>query len=110
MLFKRKQLFLLQCHQVPMLKQMDAPFLKRVQVSFFVSGAVTITATRSSGRGAGGKIQAHILIAQMRCGKGVAALDKAQVGGGMRPQRLAVGEQKIKRAVRADAPRQVLPG
>ena len=82
MLIKRKQLFLLQCYQAPMHKQMDAPFLKRGpgfvlrQRGGHDHGHAVVRG------GAGGKIQAHILIAQMRCGKGVAALDKAQVGGG----------------------------
>jgi len=47
------------------------------------------------GRGFAGEVHAEILVGQLCLGEGVAALDIAEVGGRMGPERFAVGEQEV---------------
>ena len=50
-----------------------------------------------------GEVYAQVFVGQLGLGEGVAALGKAQVGGGVGPERFAVGEQEVKGAVRCNA-------
>lgn len=62
------------------------------------------------GRGFGGEVHGQVFVGQLGCGEGVAALGVEQVGGGVAPQGLAVGEQEVEGAVWRDTACQLLQG
>ena len=76
-----------------------SPGAMATQASLVVSGSVTTMASRSSRAVEAGQVHAHVFVFQVHFAKRVLAQHVMQLGAGMRPQGLAVAEQKIEGAV-----------